>query len=822
MLTDLKYAFRQLRRSPGFTLVAVLTLALGIGANTTVFSLLNAALFRKLDAPEPNRLVWLVGTRDGFSRFRALSYPEYLAHRDRDSVFSGVMTYQDMPVALGSGGVPERVDALVVSGNYFSVLGVRPQLGRTFAPEEDATPLAHPVVILSDNLWRRRFGADSAIVGQSIVLNGRSYAVIGVAPAGFNGIDIGQQGALYVPFAMLDHIRPNNGGMLASWNVTWLRAVARLRAGVSLEQARAAVRQAGLEIARANPETMERTSASVEPLAGGLDPNNRREGLPIFALLMAVPAMVLLIACANAANLLLSRATARRREIGVRLALGASRGRLIRMLLAESMMLGIAAAALGMLSSYWLTDLISALGEVPSYITDVVTPDRRVLAFTMLLGLVTGVLFGLAPALGASRAEVTPALKEDGIAGRRVLGSRLRSALVVAQVTVSLVLLIVAGLFLRTLGKATGVETGFDPRNGMTAAFDLALQGYDNERAEAFYRELHDRAEALPGVTSASFASDLPLSNRMVWSEVLREGDVPDPETTRPNSGLRQGFSTGLTTSWPGFLHTMGVALVAGRDFTMQDGPGAPGVVIVNETLARRMWPDESPLGKRLRLDSGEPLLEVVGVARDGRYHELTEQQAGFLYLPERQHPRRFGSDMALVLRTAGDPRPLLATVREVIRGMDRNLPVYRLQTLEEHVRQRLDKERGASALLGAFGSLALLLASLGLYGVMAYAVTQRTREIGIRVALGAARRDVLGMVVGEGVKLAAVGIVIGLVLSAALTRIIGRFLYGVTATDVATFGAVALLLAAVAAGASLIPARRATRVDPMVALRAE
>ncbi len=809
---DVRYALRMLRQTPGFTLVAVLTLALGIGANTTVFSLLNAALFREIKAPEPQRLVWLVGTSVGNSRFRYMSYPEYVQHRDQDSVFSGLMTYQDRPFALGSGGEPQHISGFLVTGNYFSVLGIRMQLGRAFLPEEDGAKNANPAVVLGDALWRARFGADSAIIGSSIVLNGKPFTVIGVAPRGFTGIDLGQPGAVWVTMAMIDQVWPNNDGILEQRLAQWLRVVGRLRPGVTLEAARSQARVVGNRLSSAWRETTDSASASVEPLAGGLDPNNRQEGLPIFALLMAVPAMVLLIACANAANLLLSRATARRREIGVRLALGATRGRLVRLLMTESLVLGIIAGGVAMLCSLWLTGLVSALGELPSFITDVVTPDGRVFAFTMTLGVITGLVFGLVPALGATRPNLVPALKGDGNAGWRMGGSRLLKTFVVAQVSVSLVLLVVAGLFLRTLAKATHVDAGFDPRNGITMKFDLGSLGYDAPRRAQFHQDLLERVKALPGITEVSLASDLPLSERMVNDFVRRAEDPDDAD----------GYGMGVASVYPGFFRTMGIALVGGRDFTMSDDGSAPGVVIINQRLAERLWPGESPLGRRIRFSGpNQTPLEVVGVSQNGKYHELTEEQHSFLYFPARQRILYF-TDLSLVARTAGDPARLLPIIREVIRGMDRNLPVYGLTTLEQHVRLRLDKERGASALLGAFGALALILATLGLYGVMAYSVSRRTRELGIRVALGAARGNVLGMVVGEGLKLAGVGIAIGLVLAAGLTRIIERFLFGVTPTDVMTFAGVAALLAGVAAAASWIPARRATRVDPMVALRAE
>ena len=817
---DFRYALRALAKSPAFTAVAVLTLALGIGANTAVFTLLDAALFRRLDVPEPSRLVWLTGTSAQGSRFRGLSYPEYLEHRDADSVFTGLMAYDHVPVALSGGGEPERVQGLIVTGGYFRVLGVRLQAGRAFSPEEDATPLTHPVVVLGDALWRGRFGADPGIVGTSIVLDGQPYTVIGVAPRGFTGVDLGEPGDLFVPMAMMDRLRPDNGGLLANRGARWLRVVGRLRPGVTMDAARAQVGITGARIAAQWPESMERTGAGIEPMVGGLDPDNRRDGIPIFTLLMAVPAMVLLIACANAANLLLARATGRRREIAVRLALGATRARLVRMLLAESLLLALAAGALGTLLALWLSDIVGALGEVPSYITGALAPDLRVLAFTMTLALGTGLVFGLVPALGATRLAVAPALKDEGPGQGRLSRSRLVRGFVMTQVAASLVLLVVAGLFLRTLDKATRADLGFDARHGIAMTYDLTLQGYDAERQGAFDRLLLERVRALPGVEAASLVGDLPFSEREVSGQVLREGDQEIAGTGARDT--YEGFEASFTVAWPDYFRTLGKAPVMGRDFAPSDDARAPRVVIVNRTLARRLWPGQSPLGKRLRLAGrDEPLREVVGVVPDTKVHALTEGPRGFLFFPERQQ-QNFGGDLTLVVRTTGEGATMLPPVRAILRGMDANLPVYRQRSLEDQVRLGLDKERAASALLGSFGALALVLAALGLYGVMAYAVTQRTREMGIRMALGAARRDVLRLIVVEGVRLASVGIVVGLVLSAALTRVIGRFLYGVTPTDAVTFAAVAMLLAGVAALASLVPARRAVRVDPMVALRAE
>jgi predicted permease len=487
------------------------------------------------------------------------------------------------------------------------------------------------------------------------------------------------------------------------------------------------------------------------------------------------------------------------------LALGATRWRLLRQLLTESVLLALSAGAVGMLLSFWLNDLLIAVSRAPTEIELALKPDVRVLAFTIAIAAVTGVLFGLAPALGATRPDLVPALKE------RLGRSRLARAFVVAQVALSLILLVTAGLFLRSLDKALNVDPGFDPINRIALSFDLGIQGYTDRQRGTFYARLLERVRALPGVESASLASPLPLSGRMVGTAVSLEGVDPDAGAV----------PVSFAAMAPGYFKTLGIPLVRGRDFAAGDGPGAPPVVVVNQTLARRLWPDQDPLGRRLKMyGHDEPYREVIGVARDGKYDELTESPRNFLYLPERQ--RADLSDIALVVKTAGDPRPLAGALSAAVHELDPTLPIFRLETLEQSLVNRLDKERGASSLLGVFGTLALLLAALGLYGVMAYAVAQRTREIGIRVALGAGQADVLRQFVGEGLRLAVVGVVIGLALSVGLTRIIARFLYGVAATDVATFAAGAVLLCVVGVAASWFPARRATRVDPMVALRAE
>ncbi|HSD33172.1 MAG TPA: ABC transporter permease [Gemmatimonadales bacterium] len=815
LFQDLRYALRSLAKSPGFTAVAVLTLALGIGANSSVFTLVNAALFRPIASPHADRLVWLAGTRESsrerrVSLRRQLSYPELRDYQSQLTHIAVLGGHQNVPLALGSGGEPERLNGMIVTSGYFRVLEQRPPLGRFFTTDDDVAG-ATPVAVLSYHLWQRRFDGAADLLGRDIVVNGRPFTVIGVAPRGFIGSDLGYRVDVWVPLGTAAIVTPDDARFVERRDVGWLRVIGRLTPGATLALADAEARTIAARIVAVHPE-LERNGVRVIRFAGGLDPGNRQEAVPVFALLMAVPALVLLIACANVANLMLARAATRRREIGIRLALGATRRRLFTQLFTEALVLTVVAGGVGMLLSVWINDLLIAVSHLPEEVSVALTPDIRVLAFTGCVALATGILFGLVPAFRASRPDLVPALKDGGGGpGGQVRRSRLVSGFVVSQMALSLVLLVTAGLFLRTLGKALRVDPGVETTHAVAISFDLRIQGYDASREGAFYTQLLERVRGFPGVTAASLASPMPLGSRLLSSPVAAEGPGDDDVNVQAS----------YAAIWPGYFDAIGAPLVRGRDFTPRDRAGAPPVTIINETMARRLWPGQDPIGKRVRFPSGtEPYLEVVGVARDGKYHELTEEPRPFLYVPERQ--RADLSDITLLVRTAGDPRPLLPALRETIRSLDPNLPVFQAMTLADALRQRLDKERGASSVLGVFGGLALLLAALGLYGVMAYAVAQRTREVGVRMALGAARGQVLQQFLGEGLRLAAIGVVMGLIIAAALTRVIARFLYGITPTDVLTFALCASLLGAVAVCATVIPARRATRVDPMVALRTE
>jgi len=802
---DLRYALRRLRQAPGFSAAAVITLALGIAANTSVFGLLNGALIRPVRTEDPGRMVWVAGR--GPWGWRGLSYPEYRAYRGLDSVFTGVIAWDQAPLAVGSGGEPVRVTGLLVSGNFFAVAGVRMALGRGFSPEEDGARGAHPVVVLSHAFWRSRFGSDSTIVGRAITVNARPFTVVGVAPRGFAGFE--EPPALYAPLAMLPALT-GNSGQLDEPRGSWLRAAARLRPGVAVPAAAAALQLAAERFVAATDTSLAGRSATAVPMRGVIDPHNREEALPVLLLLMAVPLLVLLVGCATVANRPLRRAPARRREVGVRRALGATRGRLVRQLLVESVVLALLGGGAGLLLSMWLSQAIVALSGAPDFLVDLAAPDARVIAFTASISLLAGVVFGLAPAFGATRLDVVTVLKDEiGTAPRG--RSRMAGAFVMAQVAASLVLLVVSGLFLRSLRKAAAVDVGFETRGRVAASFDLGLLGYDGAHRDAFYRRLLDRVHSLPDVRSAALTTNLPLSGRLYSAPIL----AAEPgATASPVDGA-------MTWTWPGYLGTMGVTLLAGRDFALTDDSLATKVVIVNQTMARRLWRGRDPLGRHLRVGQDGPPLEVVGVARDGKYDALTEDAMPFLYIPMRQAADA-DSRATVLVHADGPPQRTIGALRALLGELDHDLPVYDAGTLAEHVAARLDVERATSMLLGVFGGVALLLATLGLYAVMAYTVARRTREMGIRMALGAARRDVLGLIVRDGMRLAGVGIVIGLALAAGLTRIVRRFLYGVTPTDALTFAAVAALLTGVAILASWAPARRATRVDPVIALRAE
>jgi macrolide transport system ATP-binding/permease protein len=807
---DLKYGARQLWRSPVFAVVAVLTLALGIGANTALFSLLHATVGKPLPGVQGSeRLAWVAQSEPG-NRSGYVSYADYRHYRDNNTTFSGLSAYATSWLSLGSGGEPERVSGQLVSGNYFDVLQVRFRLGRGFLPDEDRTPGTHPVAVVSYALWERRFNSDPNLVGRPVILNGQTFTVVGVASEGFNGTEFERPAEVWVPTMMHAAAMPQSLSALERPDTRIFYCFGRLQAGISRGEAAAEMRGLAKQLEQAYPEVHDELTVSVSPLMGWLHPGNQDE-LPPFALLCGlITGLILLIACANVANLLLSRAAGRGREIAIRMAIGAGRARVVRQLLTESLLLAVAGSLGGLIFSIWVTDLILAFVGLPAAIDP--SPDARVLFFSLFVTVLATAAFGLAPALQTTRRDLVTGLKgEVALAGGGAHRSRLPRVFVISQMALSALLLVLAGLFLRTLQSVNQIDVGFTGRNDVLAvSLDLALQGYGRPASEAFHAKLLEQVQSLPGVQVASFANNVPLSSTMIRTQIELEGSE-----TRP-----RGVFFNLV--WPEYFRTIGTPLLKGRDFTANDGPGAPGVVIVSEALAREIWSGEEALGKRLRI-AGEkgPFLEVVGVARDGKYDKFGERPQPFLYLPHRQYSDGLAG-MILLVRSAGDATQLVGPVKGIVRQMDANLPLYQVQTLAQYIAGRVNERRKGTALLGVCGAIALLLAALGVYGVMASQVSQRTREIGIRMALGAQKREVLRLFLAHAVRLAVLSVGIGLGIALALAQVISSLLFGISPADPVTYLGAGAILTLAAALAAYVPARRATRIDPMVALRYE
>ncbi len=816
LIQDIRFGVRTLSKKPGFALVAVMTLALGIGANTAMFSAVNGVLLRPMPVAEADQIVQVDQTDAHGESPHELSYPDYVDLRARTESLSGLLGHKLAHVALTSGADNDIVWGELVTGNYFDVLRVQPALGRGFLPEEDATPGSHPVAVISDSLWRRRFGADPSLPGKAVSINGRPFTVVGVAPASFKGTKFGLALDIWVPLMMYETVPTGVSGtaVLEDRGMHWLETIGRLKPGVTAEQAQTELRTIASSLAVDHPDTNRNTSIAVFPerdvrFGEGAGNAMKLAGL----LLMMLVGLVLLIACANVSNLLLARSSSRRREIGIRLAMGARRARVIRLLLTESFVLAALGGILGVLVAQWATNLIFAFMPAVPYPVDIDTsPDARVLVFSTLVTLLTTFVFGLAPALETSKVDLVSVLKSDTPSGGR--RHRLRDALVVAQIAISFTLLVGAGHFARSLVNAQTVDPGFEAKNVLFASVDLDLLQYDATRGQVFYRDLVDRVERLPGVTSASVIDSVPLGDsHSSTGAIAAEGTA----LVRPEDGLEAGV---MRVS-PGHFATLGVPLVRGRDFTAQDDADAPQVAIVNEAFADRLWPGEDPVGRRFTIGLGAnaQTREVVGETRTGKYWTLGEQPLPFMYRPLRQS---YSAGMTLLVRTEGASPGLAGMVRDSVRGLEPNLPVYDVKSLSEHLGRALWPARAGAWLSGLFSVLALLLAIVGLYGMMSFTVAQQTRDIGLRIALGAKPRDVLRYVVGRGVLLTLVGMGIGLAGAVALTKVVGSLLYGVSGTDPVVLGGIAVLLGGAAVLASYLPARRAATVDAMVALRYE
>jgi predicted permease len=816
---DAQYGLRMLAKNAGTTAVVVLSLALGIGANTAIFSVVNSLLFRPPAVEQPGRLVdvWLHDKKASglLNGYYGLNFPDFAYYRDHNSVFSGLAADAGDGTTLiwSRDGQGEALQGLLVSANYFSVLGVKPQLGRTFLPEEDKPGVAQPVAMVSQAFWRERLGGDPSALSKPMMLNGHTYTVVGVVPASFHGVMIGSAPDVWVPMGMQPAVLP--GADLTSRSSYWLEVYGRLKPGVTRPQAQANLLVLSGQLAHSYPNTNKDIEALAYPAT--LIPGPFRGFLSIItAALMAVVGLVLLIACANAANVLLAQASGRWREMAVRSALGATRWRLVRHSLTESVLLGCFGGVAGLLLAAIAAPLLLRLKPPGIPVSLEIPVDWRVLTFTLAVSVLTGVIFGLAPALRASRLDLVSSLKE-GTSASGQGKSRLRSVLVTVQVSVCLVLLIGAGLCLRSLANAQSIDPGFDVNNALVASLDVEAFGYHEVRGRAFYKDLLDRVAALPGVRAVSLADMLPLGTANRTEGVTIE-DSPAPRPGEPGPVVDDVFVA------PGYFRAVGIPMLRGRDFTARDIKGAPRVVIINDAMAARFWPHQDPLGRHVIMGGqedpgGRQASEVIGVVKTGKYRTLGEDPLPFMYKPYWQN---YVPQVRLVVRTQADPASVIAGMRGAVQALDPNLAPYDVETLKQLMLLPLFPAHATGLLLGVFGGLALLLATMGLYGVISYVVAQRTREVGIRMALGARRTDVFKLVLGNGMKLTLTGVVIGLAGALAVTRLLGSLLYGIRPTDFVTFAGVSLFLAGIAFFASYIPARRATRVNPITALRHE
>jgi putative ABC transport system permease protein len=823
LIQDVSYGVRMLRKNPAFTAVAVLTLALGIGVNTAIFSFADALLFRPLPVKDPTRVITLF-RRDVQHPlyYSSFSHPAYLdLRRSVGEIFSDLLAYSPITVNLSVAGNNERADGEIVSGNYFAVLGVRPTLGRGFLPEEDETAGARPAAVISYGLWQQRFGRDPNILGKTIALDGHSFAIVGVAPRGFRGADLEAAPDVWFPLAMHAEVSPwatTGHDLFDNPGTDWLGVMGRLKPGVDLRQAEAALQTVGRRFEQAYPETAKGWTITAFPSGQAkLWPSTRQDVSPLLALLLGSAGFVLLIACANVANLVLARATARQREFAVRCALGAGRRRLFQQSLTESVLLAGFGGVAGVVLACGMPPLFKVF-PLPPFVSPQAlefTLDWRSLACALLLSLATAFLFGLIPACRATRVELAAGVKDEPLA-RGYRGSRLRAFLVVAQMALSLLLLIATGLFVQSVRRALATNPGFETRNLLLASVDLGLQGYSKQRGQEFYRQLPERVAALPGVRAATWLSKIPLDIWRFATDIQVEGAPGQPAST---------VNVDFNLVAPGCFHTLGIPQLRGRDFAAQDQPASPHVAIVSETMARRLWPNRDPLGQRFQLkwffEDSRPWesIEIIGIVADSKYRTWTESPRGVMYLPLSQN---YLPQMILLVRTSLNPISLLGPIQNEVKVLDSGLPLFNVKTMRQQINISVWPQEMGSGVLGAFGLLALLLAAVGIYGMMSFVVAQRTHEIGIRMALGAARRDVMRSVLAQALRLVLAGMAIGLAGAFALTRFITSLLFGIKPTDPATFVGVCLILTGVAVLASYLPARRAARVDPMVALRYE
>ena len=810
-MQDVRYAVRMIVKAPGYAAITILTLALGIGANTTIFSWINASLLNPVPGvADPGEVVALSLSADATIPF-SFTYPDLEALRNGQQSFTGLTGANVTPISLTGTGKPQRVWGMVTSANYFDVLGVRPMMGRTFSPEEDTEPGGAPVVVISYRFWQTHFGGVPDVLGRTMNLNEHPYTIIGVTPAIFQGSQTGVRADLFVPVMMESLLIPQ-GDLLHDHHYFWLFVLGRLKPGVTLQQAQEQMTvQLKPEVKSYPDEHRGHDVVTAYPLWRSPFGANLIFA-PLLPLLMMISGFVLLLACANVANLMLVRSMARRREIAIRMALGASRWRLVRQLLIESIVLAAAGGGVAMLMTVWTAgSMMRFIPQTDFPISLSIEADRTVLAAALVISLLTGIIFGILPALRASGDTPGAVLKEDA---RNVSGgsrkARLTSGLVVAQISLSLLLLICAGLFIRSFISAQQIDPGFNSHNISIASYDLFTAGYTQPRGIQFDHQLLSRLEAMPGVQSVMLTSRTPLAFGGGSTSVKPEGYVAPPNVS---------METQVAIISPKYFQTMQILLAKGRDFTQADSQETQRVAIVNETFVDRYWPHQEAIGKQLVSDLTNESFTVVGVARNTKYNQLNEAPMPFVYLPLYQVYR---AGMTITARVAGDPLAFGRSVEKTIHELNADIVVFDVTTLELREQLATIGQRIAGTFIGAFGLLALVLAAVGIYGVTSYTTRQRTHEIGIRMALGARREDILRLVLGRGVLLTLLGLALGLGLSFGVTRFTKALLIGVSTTDTLTFSAVALLLSAVVLVACFIPAWRAMRVDPTLALRHE
>ena len=801
LLKDLRYGVRSLARHPGFTIVALLTLALGIGANTAIFSVVNAVIIRPLPFNDPEHIVWVWDTiRPDVPA--PTSLPEFRDWKEQSRSFENLAAFQSSDTFLDAGEGTEEVPVGIVTPEMFSLFRVKPIIGRTFTDEE-TLPGRFRVAVLGQSLWQTRFGSDPNVLGRTVQLNGRSYTIIGVMSAGFSFPD---RAMLWRPLP-IDPTEQDRGPH-------YLRVVGRLKAGVTRDQAQAEMSTIAARLSQQYPEKTAGHGVKIDSLSEVLVGDI---GLSLFILLGAV-GFVLLIACANVANLMLARIGGRQREIAVRTALGASRLRIVRQLLTESLLIAVVGGAAGLLLAIWAVSWLVSLGPETLPRLNEISIDTRVAAFTLLVSVATGVLFGLAPALQISKPTLTDALKESGRTTAGLRKNRLRNALVVSEVALSLVLLVGAGLLIRSFAKLTRIDPGFNTERVLTLGVSLLPNKYPtDEHVATFYSQILERSATLPGVISAAATSELPFAGNSTSDYFTIEGRPAIAKESEPMTDYR------VVT--PRYFQSMGIPLLAGRDFSETDTKQSPNVAIINDEFARRHFGSEDPLGHRLKLQGQkrDPLL-IIGVVGNIRHFGLDQRQPSVeVYVPFLQDPLSLDyRSMTIVARTKSDPAAVAGSLRDALTAMDKSLPVYAVKPMTEYVGESLARRRFNMILLVGFSGVALVLAAIGIYGVISYGVIQRTHEMGIRMALGARRSDVLKLVVRQAMIVALIGVGIGLVASWALTRLIKSLLFNVSVTDPLTFVVIAILMILIALLACLIPARRATKVDPLVALRYE